>query len=156
MEREPRKEPKEHKQLDRMIPFNYEQLGTVNDPCFGKGFDLKAKECKRCGDCEVCSIVTSQQMLKAVALQEKKHSFKDVEEAKLVTEQNEKIATIMLKRAKKKDDWCSINKLIPKLTEMFNLLPTDEEYVRQRIIKTGQETKGLKINKSLTKYTCVK
>lgn len=152
MEREPRKEPKEHKNLDRMVPFNYEQLGTKDDPCFGKGFNLKAKECKKCGDCEVCSIVTSQQMLKSVALQEKTNSFKDIEEAKLVSHQNEKIARMMLKRASKKDGWCTIDKLIPKCIDIFNLMDTDEEYVRQRIIKTGQETKGLIINKSLTKY----
>jgi hypothetical protein len=152
MEREARKEPKEHQAIDRMKPFNYEQLGTPDDPCFGRFFSLKAKECSKCGDCEICSIVTSQQMQKNALIQEGKGKFKDVEEAELILSQNRRIASMMLKRAQKKDGWCSVDKLIPKCIDIFNLLPTDEEYVRQRIIQTGQETNGLVLNKQLTKY----
>jgi hypothetical protein len=153
IEREPRKEPKKHREIDRMEPFNYEQLGTPDDPCFGKHFSLRAKECKKCGDCEICQIVTSQQMLTEIKQVEGKKRFKDVEEAEFVTGQNETIAKKMMARAKKKDGWCSINKLGGTLIKMFNLVEGhDEEHIRQRIIMMGEQTKGIKLNKDKTKY----
>lgn len=151
MERIPRKKNPETADIDMTKPFLYEHLGTADDPCFGH-YNLKDKVCNKCGDSENCAIMTSQKMMTSALKQESKGAFKDLEEAELIKEQNLRIAQMMLKRAKKKDGYCSIDKLIPKCIEIFNLLETDEEYMRQRIIKTGQETKGLVLNKQLTKY----
>ena len=156
MKRVPRKEPKEHKQIDRMEPIiNFENLGGENDPCFGKHYDLKAKECKKCGDCEICAIVSSQKgLMKQIGKQEAENSFKDLDEAKLIKEQNLQIEDLIKRKVKKNPDkWLTIEKMVPVFVKAFNLLPkTDEEYVRQRIIKTAQDIKGIKVNKKLTKY----
>jgi len=49
-------------ELDLLKPLDLTLIGTENDPCFGKLFDLKAEECKICGDSEICSIVFSQKL----------------------------------------------------------------------------------------------
>lgn len=41
-------------------PISIADIGTVNDPCFGKGYDLTTKECKQCGDSELCLVMFSK------------------------------------------------------------------------------------------------
>lgn len=43
-------------------PLNLSDFTEENDPCFGKHHDLKTSECARCGDAEICSIITSQNL----------------------------------------------------------------------------------------------
>jgi hypothetical protein len=43
-------------------PFNYSMLGSVSDPCFGKGYDATNTICQSCGDSEFCAIVMSQNL----------------------------------------------------------------------------------------------
>lgn len=68
-----------NKKFDILKPISIESLGTKDDPCFGKHYDIKAEECQRCGDCELCSIVVSQNNHIARAKVEKAGNFKDLE-----------------------------------------------------------------------------
>lgn len=70
--------------IDLLKPIDILKLGTDEDPCFGKLHDLKAPECKRCGDSEFCSIIMAQNLhLKRDKLNKSK-DFLDLEEAKIV------------------------------------------------------------------------
>ena len=80
--REPRK--KLIKKVDIMKPLNINTLGTSDDPCFGKHYDIKAPECQRCGDSELCAIVKAQKNNIAREKIEKNKSFKDLEPIKEV------------------------------------------------------------------------
>lgn len=62
-----------------LTPIELTKLGTEDDPCFGKHFDLTADECKICGDCNVCSIVFNATTEKKRDKVEKEHRFKDLE-----------------------------------------------------------------------------
>lgn len=79
--RKPRK--KLSKKLDLVSPVSnitLEQLGTADDPCFGKLFDPKTDECSRCGDSEICAIRMMQNNTLKRASVEGKSKFKDIEE----------------------------------------------------------------------------
>lgn len=81
--RKPRK--KLSKKLDTLAPISnitLEQLGTAEDPCFGKLFEPRTDECSRCGDSEICAIKTMQNNNLRRAEIEAKHKFKDLEEIK--------------------------------------------------------------------------
>lgn len=81
--RKPRK--KLSKKLNTLVPISnvtLEQLGTADDPCFGKLFDPKTDECSRCGDSEICAIKMMQNNNLKRAEVEAKHKFKDIEEEK--------------------------------------------------------------------------
>ena len=54
-------------------------LGTKNDPCFGKLYDLTTSECKQCGDSELCSICFAQSLNKKRSDIEKENRFKDLD-----------------------------------------------------------------------------
>ena len=54
------------------------ELGSENDPCFGKHHDVKAKECKKCGDSEMCLLVKAQNMNLKRVKDESKQAYKDV------------------------------------------------------------------------------
>lgn len=58
---------------------NLENLGSDNDPCFGKEFDLTTDECKMCGDSELCSICFAQKLNKTRSEIEEESHFKDLE-----------------------------------------------------------------------------
>ncbi len=151
MKRKARPMPKEHKQLDIMKPLMYEKLGTAEDPCYGN-YSAKAAECKRCGDSEICAAVSTNKLLLQIGKVEKKLEFKDNHEGQLVDKQNLEIATIMSVRSEKKSGWLSIEKLIPKLTEKFNLTAKDYDILFQRCTKAAHDSPNLKLNKSKTKY----
>ena len=50
------------KNQDPLEPINIAELGSNSDPCFGIGYDLSTKECKLCGDSELCAFKMSQNM----------------------------------------------------------------------------------------------
>lgn len=54
-------------------------LGTDNDPCFGKGYDLSTKECKLCGDAELCAFKLSQTLNITRKELEEKNKYKDLD-----------------------------------------------------------------------------
>jgi len=64
---------------DPLEPIDITQLGSNGDPCFGKGYDLSTKECKICGDSELCAFKMAQDLnITRKELDEKKH-FKDLD-----------------------------------------------------------------------------
>ena len=64
---------------DPLKPIDITQLGSNGDPCFGKAYDLSTKECKMCGDSELCAFKMAQEMkITRKELEDKKH-YKDLE-----------------------------------------------------------------------------
>lgn len=64
---------------DPLVPIDVTQLGGNGDPCFGQGYDLSTKECKLCGDSELCCIKMSQALnITRKELEDKNH-YKDLE-----------------------------------------------------------------------------
>ena len=64
--------------LDTTSPITLDMIGTYNDPCFGKLYDGKASECRRCGDSEVCLIAMGQNNHKNRDSIEAIQQFKDL------------------------------------------------------------------------------
>lgn len=157
-EREPRNKPKEHKDLNALSPFKYTDLGTPNDPCFGKLYNMKNAACKRCGDFEACAIVYSQKgFVKEMEKQNKKGAYLDIEEGQLTDKQDGEILEYLVKKFKAdKELKLSIAKIATKFLEKFNLLESDQTYMEQRVIKVAESKKNLKVNKKLTRITHVK
>src|SRR5690554_4994224 len=120
--RERRKKSIDLTKVDLMKPLKFEDFGSANDPCFGKHYSPKATECKRCGDADICSILSQQKLHLDVAKQEKKYPFKDVDEANLVDEQNKKLRGLLRKKGKATPStWLSFSKLVPTVRKRFNL-----------------------------------
>ena len=70
--------------LTKPVILPLEQIGSKDDPCFGRLNDPRHPTCQRCGDIEMCSIAMAQlNNLKRLAI-EKEKNFKDIEEAQLV------------------------------------------------------------------------
>ena len=64
---------------DILVPVDLEAIGTNNDPCFGKAYDLTTKECKICGDSELCCIKFAALMGKTRKELESENAYKDLE-----------------------------------------------------------------------------
>ena len=78
-----RKKNKQLPDLSKQDPLNPNTdlmlIGTNGDPCFGKGYDLSTKECKQCGDSELCAFKMAQALGKTrKELEETKH-YKDLD-----------------------------------------------------------------------------
>lgn len=66
-------------QHDPLEPIDITSLGSNNDPCFGKGYNLATKECKMCGDSELCAFKMSQALnITRKELEDKNH-YKDLD-----------------------------------------------------------------------------
>lgn len=64
---------------DILEPMDISKLGTNGDPCFGKHYDLSTKECKMCGDSELCCIKFTGMMGKTRKELEAETQYKDLE-----------------------------------------------------------------------------
>ena len=64
---------------DPLIPIDLASIGASNDPCFGKGYDLSTRECKQCGDSELCALKMSQVLGKTRKELEKENKYKDLD-----------------------------------------------------------------------------
>lgn len=64
---------------DVLTPLDISQLGTNGDPCFGIGYDLSTKECKLCGDSELCAFKMSQNLNITRKELEQKNQYKDLD-----------------------------------------------------------------------------
>lgn len=62
-----------------LVPIDITQLGTNGDPCFGKGYDLTTKECKLCGDSELCAFKMAQELRITREELEAKNKYKDLD-----------------------------------------------------------------------------
>lgn len=61
-------------------PVDISSLGNLDtDPCFGKEYDLSTKECKMCGDSELCCIKFADKVGKTRKQLEKENQYKDLE-----------------------------------------------------------------------------
>ena len=67
------------KKVDPLQPIDVTKLGSNGDPCFGKGYDLSTKECKLCGDSELCCIKMSQALNVTRKELEAKNHYKDLD-----------------------------------------------------------------------------
>ena len=66
--------------IDKLEPIDVSILGTDEDPCFGKLYDLTTEECHRCGDSEFCAIKMAQTMKLKRGEIESKQKFLDIDE----------------------------------------------------------------------------
>lgn len=64
---------------DILNPIDISSIGTNSDPCFGKNYDLSTKECKMCGDSELCCIKFTALMGKTRKELESENNYKDLE-----------------------------------------------------------------------------
>jgi len=64
---------------DPLEPFDLSKIGTDKDPCFGKGYNLTTKECRMCGDSELCCLKMSQTLGKTRKQLEEENNYKDLE-----------------------------------------------------------------------------
>lgn len=81
MAKRQKREEIDQDQVDLLIPIDISQFGTEDDPCFGKFHDLKAPECMKCGDADVCALAKAQYLHTNRIKIEGKQRFKDIEEA---------------------------------------------------------------------------
>lgn len=64
---------------DILTPLDISKLGSNGDPCFGIGYDLSTKECKLCGDSELCAFKMSQNLNITRKELEQKNQYKDLD-----------------------------------------------------------------------------
>lgn len=64
---------------DILTPLDVSKLGTNDDPCFGIGYDLSTKDCKLCGDSELCAFKMSQNLNITRKELEAKNNYKDLD-----------------------------------------------------------------------------
>lgn len=61
------------------LEVDFNVIGSNMDPCFGKGYDLSTKECKQCGDSELCAFRVAQVLGKTRKELEEKNHYKDLD-----------------------------------------------------------------------------
>lgn len=64
---------------DPLIPFDLSKIGSTDNDCFGKDYDLSTKECKLCGDSELCVIKLAQGLNKTRKQLEEDNNYKDLD-----------------------------------------------------------------------------
>lgn len=67
------------KKVDPLQPIDVTKLGGNGDPCFGQAYDLSTKECKLCGDSELCCLKMSQNLNVSRKELEAKNHYKDLD-----------------------------------------------------------------------------
>lgn len=66
--------------IDPLQVIDVTRLGNADtDPCFGKAYDLSTKECKLCGDSELCAFKMSQALNVTRKELEAKNHYKDLD-----------------------------------------------------------------------------
>ena len=103
---------------DLLKPIDITELGSEDDPCFGKLHDLGAKECKVCGDSDFCQLVKAQNLHKERLDIENKNRFKDIEEAEDEMVEKRKEASKLIEKDKRNIPRL---KLIIKVSKKLNL-----------------------------------
>lgn len=103
---------------DPLEPFDISKLGSNEDPCFGSKYDLTTKECKLCGDSELCAFKMSQNLnITRKQLEEKNH-YKDLD----ILEDTDAIKKFMRKLKRAGEDRKSI---IKKTSEKYEVPSKD-------------------------------
>lgn len=114
-----KREPRTDKinKVNLLRPVNIFELGTENDPCFGKLYDPTAPECKRCGDFEVCAIVFGQNNHKLRDKVEEKENFLDIEEEAIDKMSDLKKAKKLIRRIVITNKTISLTQLEKEVTQ---------------------------------------
>lgn len=118
------------KNQDPLEPINIAELGSNGDPCFGIGYDLSTKECKLCGDSELCAFKMSQNMNITRKELDQKNQYKDLDVLEDTIGIKKYIRGLIRKGKDKKE-------IITKTVEKF-------EVPRKRIRELYKECNGQK------------
>lgn len=119
------------KNRDPLEPIDISTLGKVGiDPCFGIGYDLSTKECKLCGDSELCAFKMSQNMNITRKELDQKNQYKDLDVLEDTIGIKKYIRGLIRKGKDKKE-------IITKTVEKF-------EVPRKRIRELYKECNGQK------------
>jgi len=119
---------------DPLEPIDITQLGSNGDPCFGKAYDLSTKECKLCGDSELCALKMSQELnISRKELNERKN-YKDLDILEDVSSIKKDIRKLKRKGLTRKE-------IVSKLSEKYEVPTT---YLRKlfKEIKHGKDSKS--------------
>lgn len=99
---------------DPLTPLSLEELGSSNDPCFGTAYDLSTKECKQCGDSELCAIKMSQTLKITRKELEEKNQYKDLDTLEDVAGMKKYIRGLIRKGKERKE-------IVQKTSEKFEV-----------------------------------
>lgn len=124
------KSKKKEETIDLSKPIDLSKIGTPDDPCFGTQYDPRDKDCKICGDIEICAIAQMQNNKLQRELLAKEKDFKDLDEAKFLNEKDAKEAKRLIEKYKSKG--YSKARIILKLSHELNI---DSERLREIIKK---------------------
>lgn len=126
-----------------LIPITLDDLGTTNDPCFGKHFSPQATECMRCGDAELCQIATTQNQHILRHKEEAKGEFMDINEKGVLGESTMKDVKKDIRKVIRKQGKIELNVLVndivyrhPKL-----LTPAKAEKLIKRMVANTDKFK---------------
>lgn len=119
--------------INLLFPIDITQLGSEDDPCFGKLHDPKDPICISCGDCELCQIMHAQNNHSVREKVEKKGKFKDMEEKEIYDKMDgagqtsEKTDMKKLKKYIRKtlrrERKLSVDELTPFIQDLFPTYP---------------------------------
>lgn len=124
------KSKKKEETIDLSKPIDLSKIGTPDDPCFGTQYDSRDKDCKICGDIEICAIAQMQNNKLQRELLAKEKDFKDLDEAKFLNEKDAKEAKRLIEKYKSKG--YSKARIRLKLSRELNI---DSERLREIIKK---------------------
>ena len=99
---------------DPLKPVDLTKLGSNQDPCFGKCYDLSTKECKLCGDSELCAIKMAQVLKITRKELEEKNNYKDIDVLEDIKGIKKYIRSMKRKGLKRKE-------IITKASEKFEV-----------------------------------
>lgn len=141
------------KKVNIMNPILTE-LGTDDDPCFGKGFDGTNQTCRRCGDSELCLIAMGQKNHAKRAKLEKQNSFKDLSEEEFIVDPY-KVHSYILKLLEKKKA-ISPNSVIKKINNQFYKDEGDRADLKILLKKILKQSVDIKLKKIYNKSKIIK
>lgn len=99
---------------DPLAPLSLEEIGSNGDPCFGTAYDLSTKECKQCGDSELCAIKMSQNLKITRKELEEKNQYKDLDTLEDVAGMKKYIRGLIRKDKERKE-------IVQKTSEKFEV-----------------------------------
>jgi hypothetical protein len=125
-----RKARKSKQAKDALLnPIDLANIGTKDDPCFGKLWDLKNDICKRCGDSELCGIAYSQSLNQKRLAIEKERVFKDIEDIK-VTIKIEDLKEVLVIRLRDEGGKMSLDSVRDYLNYYYKSSKKSEEWLK--------------------------
>lgn len=129
MAKKPKKTDLVLSEMDPLTPItNIDNMGSDKDPCFGKEYDLTTKECKSCGDSELCAICFAQKLNKTRAEIEKESHFKDMEKLLDVQGIKKYMRSLIRKELSRKD-------IISKAIDKFDITKKDARSIYKSLKK---------------------